>query len=139
MGQDREGPSVGSGMATRPPDFAVGDFVWGASGWAERVQVGGRALNKIPNDTPYLSAWGGILNIPGLTSYFALRDVGLAKAGETVLVSSAAGPVGATAGQIARIMGCKVIGIASGGVQRDWVLKEAKFNALIDRAAAPTF
>ena len=139
IGETMEGPTVGRVIETRHPDFAVGDLVWGASGWAEHVQVGGRALNKIPKDTQHLSAWGGILNIPGLTGYFALRDVGLAKAGETVLVSSAAGPVGATAGQIARIMGCEVIGIASGDVRRDWLLREAKFNAVIDRATAPTF
>jgi hypothetical protein len=139
IGETMEGPTVGRVIETRHPDFAVGDLVWGASGWAEHVQVGGRALNRIPKDTPYLSAWGGILNIPGLTSYFALRDVGLARAGDTVLVSSAAGPVGATAGQIARIMGCKVIGIASGDVRRDWLLKEARFSAVIDRATAPTF
>lgn len=139
IGETMEGPTVGRVIETRHPDFAVGDLVWGASGWAEHVQVGGRALNKIPKDTPYLSAWAGILNIPGLTGYFALRDVGLAKAGETVLVSSAAGPVGATAGQIARIMGCKVIGIASGEARRDWLLKDAKFDAVIDRANAPTF
>jgi NADPH-dependent curcumin reductase CurA len=139
IGETMEGPTVGRVIETRHPDFAVGDLVWGASGWAEHVQVGGRALNKILKDTQYLSAWGGVLNIPGLTGYFALRDVGLAKAGETVLVSSAAGPVGATAGQIARIMGCKVIGIASGDVRRDWLLKDAKFDAVIDRATAPTF
>ena len=139
IGETMEGPTVGRVIETRHPDFAVGDLVWGASGWAEHLQVGGRALNTIPKDTQHPSAWGGILNIPGLTGYFALRDVGLAKADETVLVSSAAGPVGATAGQIARIMGCKVIGIASGDVRRDWLLKEAKFNAVIDRAAAPTF
>ena len=90
IGETMEGPTVGRVIATRHTDFAVGDLVWGASGWAEHVQVGGRALNKIPKDTPYLSAWGGILNIPGLTSYFALRDIGLARPGETVLVSSAA-------------------------------------------------
>jgi len=136
IGETMEGPTVGRVIETRHPDFAVGDLVWGASGWAEHVQVGGRALNKIAKDTQHLSAWGGVLNIPGLTGYFALRDVGLAKAGETVLVSSAAGPVGATAGQIARIMGCKVIGIASGDVRRDWLLKEAKFNAVIDDITA---
>ncbi|HJQ56686.1 MAG TPA: NADP-dependent oxidoreductase, partial [Vineibacter sp.] len=92
----------------------------------------------IPADTPSVSAWAGILSIPGLTGYFGLRDVGQAKAGETVLVSSAAGPVGATAGQIARLMGCRVIGIASGAERRRWLLEEAGFEAVIDRGGADT-
>ena len=139
IGETMEGPTVGRVIETRHPDFAVGDIVTGASGWAEHVQISGRPLQKIPKDTPYLSAWAGILNIPGLTAYFALRDVGAAKPGETVLVSSAAGPVGATAGQIARIMGCKVIGIASGDERRRWLLNEARFDAVIDRAGVGSF
>lgn len=139
IGETMEGPAVGRVIETRNADFAVGDLVYGLSGWAEHVQISGRPLQKIPNDTRYLSAWAGILNIPGLTGYFGLRDVGLAKPGETVLVSSAAGPVGATAGQIARIMGCRVIGIASGEERRNWLKNEAKFDAVIDRATAPTF
>jgi len=139
IGETMEGPTVGRVIESRHPDFAPGDLVTGASGWAEHVQIGGRPLQKIPKDTPYLSAWAGILNIPGLTAYFALRDVGMAKSGETVLISSAAGPVGATAGQIARIMGLRVIGIASGEARRKWLVNEAKFDAVIDRSAAGTF
>jgi NADPH-dependent curcumin reductase CurA len=138
IGETMEGPAVGRVIETHHPDFAVGDLVNGLSGWAEHVQLGGRALRKLPKDTPYLAAWAGILSIPGLTGYFGLRDVGLAKPGETVLVSSAAGPVGATAGQIARIMGCKVIGIASGDERRNWLLKVAKFDSVIDRTGAAT-
>jgi NADPH-dependent curcumin reductase CurA len=138
IGETMEGPAIGRVISSRNPDFAAGDLVSGLSGWAEHIQLGGRGLMKIPKDTPYLSAWAGVLNIPGLTAYFALRDIGLARPGETVLVSSAAGPVGATAGQIARIMGCRVIGIASGEERRDWLLREAKFDAVIDRATAPT-
>ena len=119
------------------PDFAIGDLLWGLSGWAEHIQVSGRGMRKIPGNAKHLSAWAGILNIPGLTAYFALRDVGAAKAGETILISSAAGPVGATAGQIARLMGCRVIGIASGDERRRWLKDEAKFDAVIDRHDTP--
>ena len=73
----------------------------------------------------------------GLTAYFGLRDVAAAKTGDTVLISSAAGAVGATAGQIARIMGCRVIGLASGDERRRWLHEEAKFDAVIDRREAP--
>ncbi len=111
--------------------------MWGLSGWAEHLQVSGRGMQKIPKDTRHLSAWAGILNIPGLTAYFGLRDVGAAKPGETVLISSAAGAVGATAGQIARLMGCRVIGIASGDERRRWLKDEAKFDAVIDRRETP--
>src|SRR5438477_4014647 len=73
LGETMEGPAVGRVVTSRHPDFAIGDLVSGLSGWAEHVQISGRALQKIPKDTRYLAAWAGILNIPGLTAYFALR------------------------------------------------------------------
>ncbi len=138
LGETMEGPAVGRVAASRNPDFQAGDLVSGPFGWAEHVQVSGRGVRKIPPGTPSISAWAGILSIPGLTGYFGLRDVGAAKAGETVLVSSAAGPVGATAGQIARCMGCRAVGIASGAEKLRWLRQEAGFDAVIDRAGADT-
>jgi NADPH-dependent curcumin reductase CurA len=137
IGETMEGPAIGRVIESKNPDFAVGELLWGLSGWAEHLQVSGRGMRKIPGDTKHLSAWAGILNIPGLTAYFGLRDVGAAKAGETILISSAAGAVGATAGQIARIMGCRVIGIASGDERRRWLKDDAKFDAVIDRRDTP--
>lgn len=136
LGETMEGPAVGRVIESRNPAFAAGELVSGPFGWAEHVQVSGRGLRRIPPDTPSLSAWAGILSIPGLTAYFGLRDIGQAKAGETVLVSSAAGPVGATAGQIARIMGCRALGIASGADKLRWLREVAGFDAVIDRAGA---
>lgn len=136
IGETMEGPAIGRVIESKNPDFAVGDLLWGLSGWAEHLQVSGRGMQKIPADTKHLSAWAGILNIPGLTAYFGLRDVGAVKAGETILISSAAGAVGATAGQIARLMGCRVIGIASGDERRRWLRDDAKFDAVIDRREA---
>jgi hypothetical protein len=136
LGETMEGPAVGRVIESRNPDFKLGELLSAPFGWAEHVQVSGRGARRIPADTPSLSAWAGVLSIPGLTGYFGLRDVGQAKAGETVLVSSAAGPVGATAGQIARLMGCRVIGIASGAEKRRWLLEAAGFDAVIDRGAA---
>ena len=138
LGETMEGPAVGRVAESRNPAFEVGELLSGPFGWAEHVQIGGRGVRRIPADTPSISAWAGILSIPGLTGYFGLRDVGLAKAGETVLVSSAAGPVGATAGQIARIMGCRAIGIASGAEKLKWLREEAGFDAVIDRTGANT-
>jgi NADPH-dependent curcumin reductase CurA len=137
IGETMEGPAIGRVIESKNPEFAAGDLLWGLSGWAEHLQVSGRGMQKIPKDTKHLSAWAGILNIPGLTAYFGLRETGAAKAGETVLISSAAGAVGATAGQIARIMGCRVIGIASGDERKRWLKDEAKFDAVIDRRATP--
>jgi NADPH-dependent curcumin reductase CurA len=137
IGETMEGPAIGRVIETKNSAFAVGDLLWGPSGWAEHLQLSGRGMQKIPNDTKHLSAWAGILNIPGLTAYFGLRDVGAAKAGDTVLISSAAGAVGATVGQIARIMGCKVIGIASGDERKRWLKDEAKFDVVIDRRNTP--
>ena len=138
LGDTMEGPAVGRVIGSRNPAFRAGDLVSGPFGWAEHVQVSGRGVRKLPADTASISAWAGILSIPGLTGYFGLRDVGQAKAGETVLVSSAAGPVGATAGQVARIMGCRAVGIASGTERLRWLREEAGFDAVIDRAGADT-
>ena len=137
IGETMEGPSIGRVIESKNPEFATGDLLWGPSGWAEHLQLSGRGMQKIPRDTKHLSAWAGILNIPGLTAYFGLREVGAAKAGDTVLISSAAGAVGATVGQIARIMGCKVIGVASGDERRRWLKDEAKFDTVIDRRETP--
>jgi NADPH-dependent curcumin reductase CurA len=137
IGETMEGPAIGRVIESKNKEFATGDLLWGPSGWAEHLQLSGRGMQKIPRDTKHLSAWAGILNIPGLTAYFGLRDIGAAKAGDTVLISSAAGVVGATAGQIARIMGCKVIGIASGDERRRWLKDEAKFDVVIDRRETP--
>jgi NADPH-dependent curcumin reductase CurA len=137
IGETMEGPAIGRVIETKNDAFAVGDLLWGPSGWAEHLQLSGRGMQKIPRETKHLSAWAGILNIPGLTAYFGLRDVGAAKTGDTVLISSAAGAVGATAGQIARIMGCKVIGIASGDERKRWLKDEAKFDVVIDRRETP--
>lgn len=138
LGETMEGPAVGRVIESRNPAFKPGELLSGPFGWAEHVQISGRGMRRIPADTPSISAWAGILSIPGLTGYFGLRDVGLAKAGETVVVSSAAGPVGATAGQIARIMGCRAIGIASGAEKLKWLREEAGLDAVIDRAGANT-
>jgi NADPH-dependent curcumin reductase CurA len=135
-GETMEGPAVGRIVESRNPGFRPGDLVSGPFGWAEHVQASARNLRRIPSDTPSVSAWAGILGIPGLTGYFGLRDVARPVAGETVLVSSAAGPVGATAGQIARIMGCRVVGIASGPERLRWLREDAGFDAVVDRAGA---
>src|SRR5207237_1055559 len=76
--------------------------------------------------------WLDVLGLPGMTAYFGLKDVGQAKAGEMMVVSGAAGAVGQTVGQLARIKGCRAVGIAGGPAKCEWVVKELGFDACID-------
>jgi hypothetical protein len=82
-----------------------------------------------------LTSWLNVLGMPGMTGYFGLMDVGQPKPGETVVVSGAAGAVGQTVGQIAKLKGCRVVGIAGGKAKCDWVVKELGFDACIDYKA----
>jgi NADPH-dependent curcumin reductase CurA len=84
-----------------------------------------------------LPTYLGVLGMPGMTAYFGLLDVGLAKAGETVVVSGAAGAVGQTVGQLARVKGCRAVGIAGGPEKCDWVVRELGFDACIDYKSGP--
>jgi NADPH-dependent curcumin reductase CurA len=84
-----------------------------------------------------LTQWLNVLGMPGMTGYFGLMDVGMPQPGETVVVSGAAGAVGQTVGQMAKIKGCRVIGIAGGATKCEWVVKELGFDACIDYKAGP--
>ena len=84
-----------------------------------------------------LTQWLNVLGMPGMTAYFGLLDVGQPKAGETVVVSGAAGAVGQTVGQLAKIKGCRAVGIAGGPAKCEWVVKELGFDACIDYKAGP--
>ncbi|WP_395702069.1 NADP-dependent oxidoreductase [Aquabacterium sp.] len=134
---------IGRVIASRNPAFTVGDVVSGTPGvqdyWrvsAEGAQRGG--LVKIDLRLGTVTQWLNVLGMPGMTGYFGLMDVGQPKAGETVLVSGAAGAVGQTVGQLAKVKGCRVVGIAGGQAKCDWVVKELGFDACIDyKARAP--
>lgn len=121
-------------VESRDPAFAPGDVVIGMFGWQDYAVVKSdpeRPLMKLPPGLPVELAMSA-LGLTGLTAYFGVLDVGKPKAGETFVVSGAAGATGSVAGQIARIQGCRVIGIAGGREKCDWLLKEAKFDAAID-------
>ncbi|MCU0686321.1 MAG: NADP-dependent oxidoreductase [Polyangiaceae bacterium] len=145
MARDTYLPAIGIGEVirsfaagrveqSRSPDYAVGDLVSGVFGWQDYavVRASGRSRpTKLPKGVPVpltLSALG----MTGLTAYFGLLDVGKPVAGETVVVSGAAGATGSVVGQIARIKGCRAIGIAGGKDKCDWLVHEAKFDAAID-------
>ena len=114
---------VGEVVASRHPDFAAGDLAFGDLGWQEYAAVPGKSLMKQPQVTP-LSHLLSVYGISGLTAFFGLREVAQAKPGDTVVISAAAGAVGTFAGQIARIMGCRTVGIAGGDEKCRWLTDE---------------
>jgi NADPH-dependent curcumin reductase CurA len=131
---------VGRVIASKNPQFAVGDTVYGTLGVQEYIlipqdQVKRNGLAKIDLRVGTITQWLNVLGMPGMTGYFGLMDVGQPKAGETVVVSGAAGAVGQTVGQLAKLKGCHVVGIAGGAAKCDWVVKELGFDACIDYKA----
>jgi NADPH-dependent curcumin reductase len=127
--------AVGRVIASKNPGFAVGDFVYGGFGVQEYAVANGKSLAKVDPKLAPLPVYLGTLGMPGMTAYFGLLDVGQPKAGETVVVSGAAGAVGMVVGQIAKIKGCRVIGIAGGSEKCQYVVKELGFDAAIDYKA----
>jgi NADPH-dependent curcumin reductase CurA len=134
---------VGRVVASRNPAFAVGDTVYGTLGVQEYIlipqeEIKRTGLTKIDLRAGSITQWLNVLGMPGMTGYFGLMDIGQPKPGETVVVSGAAGAVGQTVGQLAKIKGCRAVGIAGGPEKCDWVVKELGFDACIDYKAGPS-
>ena len=127
---------VGQVIASQNPAFAVGDYVNAGLDVQEYCLIEQEHIrrSKLFKIDPRLglTSWLNVLGMPGMTGYFGLLDVGQPKAGETVVVSGAAGAVGQTVGQIAKLKGCRVVGIAGGKAKCDWVVNELGFDACID-------
>ena len=140
------GGAIAEVVASRSPSLAAGDIVFGDTGWQDYAAVSAKHLTKMPKMEP-LTHLLSVYGIAGLTAYFGLLEIGKPKAGETVVVSAAAGSVGSIVGQIARIKGCHVVGIAGGKDKCHWLTSELGFDAAVDykdgavfkalRAAAP--
>ena len=140
------GGSVAEVVVSKAPGLDAGDLVFGDSGWQDYAAVAAKHLSKLPKIEP-LTHLLSVYGVAGLTAYFGLLEIGRPKAGETVVVSAAAGSVGSIVGQIAKIKGCRVIGIAGGKDKCDWLTSELGFDAAVDykdgavfkalRAAAP--
>jgi NADPH-dependent curcumin reductase CurA len=126
---------VGKVTASEHPGFAVGDYVYGVFGVQEHAVSDGRGVIKIDTSLAEPSVYLGALGMTGLTAYFGLLDTGRLKEGDTVVVSGAAGAVGSIAGQIARIKGARVIGIAGGPEKCRALTEEFGFDAAIDYRA----
>jgi NADPH-dependent curcumin reductase len=143
IGEVMRAGGVGTVIASRHPGYAVGDAVTGHPGvqthWRvapDRDRQSGLAKIDLALGTP--AQWLNVLGMPGMTAYFGLKEVGLpnlTKAGETLVVSGAAGAVGQTVGQLGRILGLRVVGIAGGEAKCAWVVNELGFDACIDYKA----
>jgi hypothetical protein len=135
LGEVMRAGAVGRVIASKDAGFAVGDTVYGTLGVQEYAIVSAKSVTKVDPRLAPLPVYLGVLGMPGMTAYFGLLDVGQPKAGETVVVSGAAGAVGAVVGQIAKIKGCRVIGIAGGAEKCQYLVKELGFDAAIDYKA----
>jgi NADPH-dependent curcumin reductase len=142
IGEVMRAGGVGVVAASRNLAFGVGDHVSAGLGVQEyclipAAEIKRSGLFKIDLQLGTLTQWLNVLGMPGMTGYFGLMDVGKPKAGETVVVSGAAGAVGQTVGQMAKIKGCRVVGIAGGQAKCEWVVNELGFDACIDYKASP--
>ena len=132
LGSVMTGETIGEVVASAHPGFAPGDIVVGAFGWETHILCSGDMLTSLPRNGAPLSTYLGVLGMPGTTAYSGMKDIGQPQPGETVVVSAASGPVGATAGQIAKRAGARVIGIAGGPEKCRWVTETARFDVCLD-------
>ena len=138
IGEVMRGGGLAQIVESQRPDYAVGDLITGLTGWQEYALIDDAAMvQSIPKGLPVpLPALMGVLGVTGLTAYFGLLDIGQPRAGETVVVSAAAGATGSVAGQIAKLKGCRVVGIAGGAEKCAWLTRELGFDAAVDYKAA---
>ncbi len=126
------GGIVGEVEESKSPDFKKGDIVVGMLPWATKSIASSKEIRKIDTSLAPASYYLGILGMPGLTAYFGLTDIGKPKSGETVVISGAAGAVGIVVGQIAKLKGCKVIGIAGSDDKINMLKDEFHFDEVIN-------
>ncbi|MEN3950144.1 NADP-dependent oxidoreductase [Iodidimonas sp. SYSU 1G8] len=132
------GGVLGEVVQSRHGDFAPGDLVSGDCGWQDYAARPGKVLRKVTPTDP-LSHLLSIYGITGLTAYFGLIEVGRPKAGETVVVSAAAGAVGNVVGQIAKVLGCRVVGIAGSDDKCRWLTDELGFDEAVNYKSGPLY
>jgi hypothetical protein len=132
LGEVMVGQTVGEVLESKYPSFKKGDHVLTQLGWQLYGKAKGEELHKVDSSRAPLSYYLGMLGMPGLTAYFGLKELGQPKAGETVLVSAASGAVGSVVGQLAKLWGCRAMGIAGGREKCDYVVRELGFDECID-------
>jgi NADPH-dependent curcumin reductase len=132
VGEPIVGGTVNEVVESRHPQFKAGDIVLGYAGWQDYAVSNGTGLRKLdPNRAPISTALG-VLGMPGMTAYTGLNIIGQPKPGETVAVAAAAGPVGSTVGQIAKLKGCRAVGIAGGKDKCRYLIDEFGFDAAVN-------
>jgi NADPH-dependent curcumin reductase CurA len=136
LGAVMTGQTVSVVEASQVPGFKVGDLVVANVGWQDYGLSDGRDLVKIDPANPHPSYALGVLGMPGLTAYVGLLDIGQPRASETVVVAAATGAVGSVVGQIAKLKGCRVVGVAGGPRKCDYARAELGFDACLDHEAA---
>jgi len=132
IGEVMRALALGQVVESKNPAFAAGDYLYGGFGAQEYAISNGQGVTKVDPTLVPLPVYLGALGMPGMTAYFALLETGELKAGDTVLMSGAAGAVGMVAGQIAKIKGCPVVGIAGGPEKCRFITQELGFDAAID-------
>ncbi len=139
LGEVMIGGTAGEVIASKHPKFKAGDKVVGMFGWSEIGVSDGSLLKKVDTSRVPLSAYLGAVGMPGMTAWYGLNQIIRPKAGETIAVSAASGAVGSVVGQLAKLAGCRVIGIAGGRQKCDYVVNELGFDACIDYKAGDLF
>ena len=137
IGEVMEGGTVSAVVESRSPAFVPGDIVLSHTGWQEYAVVPASSLRKLDPARAPVSTALGVLGMPGLTAYTGLLNIGQPKPGETVVVAAASGAVGSVVGQIAKIKGCRAVGVAGGKRKCDYVVSELGLDACIDHHDAP--
>lgn len=137
VGKPLSGSVIGEIMQSRSPQFKTGDVVVGAFPWQKEFVVNEKAAQKIDTTLAPASYYLGVLGMTGLTAYFGLMHIGKPKAGETVVVSGAAGAVGMVVGQIGKLQGCRVVGIAGSDEKTSMLKQECGFDEAINYKTTP--
>jgi NADPH-dependent curcumin reductase CurA len=136
IGATMIGGTVGVVIASRSPDFNEGDCVSGMFGWTEMGVLHSTMLRKLSPNVPSLSLYLGVLGMPGVTAWYGVNKILNLQAGQTVLISAAAGAVGSLVGQLAKLQSCKVVGIAGGAHKTGFLCGELGFDAAVDYKTA---
>ncbi|CAI0747480.1 NADP-dependent oxidoreductase [Serratia entomophila] len=136
VGQVMVGGTVSRVVASQHPGFKTGDWVLGYAGWQDYALSDGSGLRNLGPDQKHPSRLLGVLGMPGFTAYMGLLDIGQPQQGETLVVAAASGAVGSVVGQIGKLKGCRVVGVAGGAEKCRYVVEELGFDACIDHRAA---
>lgn len=129
------GGTVGEVLASRHADYQAGDFVVGVLGWTEMAVAGGAALRKVDTARVPLSAYLGAVGMPGMAAWYGFNRIMASRPGQTIVVSAASGAVGSVVGQLARLRGCRAVGIAGSADKCAYVVDELGFDACVDYKA----